>query len=253
MRRFVIGDIHGAYRAITELFQQVQFDLSEDKLIVLGDVVDGWSEVAECIDLLSRIKNKVVIRGNHDEWAWMYYTRQEFPTFTWIKHGGRATMNSLGGRNNIKKEHLQFLQDSVYYHEEDDCLFTHAGVPFTVAKYPKINLSEVATEDFCWTREMAYDAFYFKNIENWKWGTRWKEIFVGHTPVQRFSESEEVYNTPQNWGNIWLMDTEAAYKGRVSMIDLDSKEIFQSTPCRELYPEEEGRNYQSWNQIKGKK
>lgn len=42
-RRFCIGDIHGAYLAFKQLLDDVNFDYENDKLISLGDIVDGWS------------------------------------------------------------------------------------------------------------------------------------------------------------------------------------------------------------------
>ncbi len=67
MRTFVIGDIHGAYKALVQVLERAGFDYENDKLISLGDVTDGWSETAESIEELMKIKNLVYIKGNHDE------------------------------------------------------------------------------------------------------------------------------------------------------------------------------------------
>ncbi len=248
MRRFVVGDIHGAYRALTELFKKVKFDLQKDQLIILGDVVDGWSQSKECIDLLLRVRNRIVIRGNHDEWAWKYYTNQYMEATTWLMHGGSATIQSLGEKELLDQKYIDFFEEAVYYHEEPNSLFTHASVPLAASNFPKVSLTEIDSEEFCWTREMVFEASYFKDVEVWKWGTRWDEIYVGHTPVQRFSDKFSEYSTPQHWGNIWLMDTGAAFRGSVSMMNIDTKEIWQSTACERLYPDERGRNMLTWDE-----
>ena len=67
-RRFCIGDIHGAYKALMQVLKLSDFDYDSDELICLGDVADSWSQVPECFDELLKIKNLVYIMGNHDEW-----------------------------------------------------------------------------------------------------------------------------------------------------------------------------------------
>ena len=55
MRTLVCGDIHGAHRALLQCFEKSSFDYEKDKLICLGDVADGWSEVPECFDELLKV------------------------------------------------------------------------------------------------------------------------------------------------------------------------------------------------------
>jgi serine/threonine protein phosphatase 1 len=67
-RILVIGDIHGGLKAVHEVFQKATIT-AEDKLIFLGDYVDGWSESAAMIDLmmeLSKSNECIFIKGNHD-------------------------------------------------------------------------------------------------------------------------------------------------------------------------------------------
>lgn len=45
-----------------------------------------------------------------------------------------------------------------------------------------------------------------------------KEIYIGHTPVSRIDEEN-----PVNMANVWNVDTGAAFKGKLSGIDVDSK------------------------------
>ena len=64
-----------------------------------------------------------------------------------------------------------------------------------------------------------------------------KEIYIGHTPVTRVG-----FDVPANFANVWNIDTGAAFKGKLSMLDIDSKEIWQSQAVHSLYPKESGRN-----------
>ena len=63
------------------------------------------------------------------------------------------------------------------------------------------------------------------------------EIYIGHTPVTRIGHTK-----PVNVANVWNVDTGAAFKGPLTIMDIDTKEIWQSDPVWTLYPEEEGRN-----------
>ncbi|MDQ3290959.1 MAG: hypothetical protein M3Q05_06675, partial [Bacteroidota bacterium] len=55
---------------------------------------------------------------------------------------------------------------------------------------------------------------------------------------------------PLQMGNVILMDTGAAFTGCLSIMDIDSKEVRQSDPLMELYPDERGRNFISWKELK---
>jgi serine/threonine protein phosphatase 1 len=63
------------------------------------------------------------------------------------------------------------------------------------------------------------------------------EIYIGHTPVTRIGKT-----TPTRFANVWNIDTGAAFKGTLSMMDVDSKQYWQSDPVYTLYPNEKGRN-----------
>ena len=74
MKTFVIGDIHGAYKALLQCLERSRFDYHNDRLVVIGDVCDGYPDVVECFDELLKIANLIYIWGNHDKWAYDFYT-----------------------------------------------------------------------------------------------------------------------------------------------------------------------------------
>jgi serine/threonine protein phosphatase 1 len=67
--------------------------------------------------------------------------------------------------------------------------------------------------------------------------THYKEIYIGHTPTIHFNKDK-----PMNAVNVWNVDTGAAFKGKLSAIDINTKEVFQSDILPDLYPDELGRN-----------
>lgn len=251
MRTFVIGDIHGGYRGLIQVLEAVNFDYEEDKLIALGDVTDGWSEVAECIELLLKIKNLVYIKGNHDEWTsrFLRLTMKTGPAefnYNWYRQGGKATYNSYYDKPDLLDKHLEFLDNAqVYYVDEENRIFLHAGLD------PDVDLDKQHFMDVGQKTEGENAVFYWDRLfwrhvshalihaEPIVW-PKYKEIYIGHTPTNRKIEFE--HGLPVNAGNVWNMDTGAAYDGKVSIMDIDTKEITQSEPLYLLYPDEMGRN-----------
>ena len=69
MRTLVIGDIHGAFKALQQVLAKVTVT-KNDLLIFLGDYVDGWSESPQVLDFLISLQKThrcIFLRGNHDE------------------------------------------------------------------------------------------------------------------------------------------------------------------------------------------
>ncbi len=241
MRTLVIGDIHSGLRALKQLLEKAEVS-TEDRIIFLGDYVDGWSEAAETIEFLLDLEathNCVFIRGNHDVLCYDWL-RKEKDNPTWFQHGGKATVASYAGIQGAQlKRHLNFYENlKNYYLDEENRLFLHAG--FTNLKGIKF---EYFPALFYWDRtlwEMALsidkaltpeDTLYPQRLKNYK------EIYIGHTPVTRIGKTK-----PFNAANVWNIDTGAAFKGPLSLVDVDTKELWQSDPVHLLYPNEIGRN-----------
>jgi serine/threonine protein phosphatase 1 len=240
-RKLVFGDLHGGLRALIQLLERI--DLTpDDKLIFLGDYVDGWSDSANTVTYLIELAKQnscVFIRGNHDDLAHRWLEDGEMNQ-KWLEHGGQSSLDAYRNFSQEDKErHIEFFREMVnYYKDEEERLFVHAG--FTNLHGPDYEYHETG---FYWDRtlwEMALamdeeidpeDDFYPKRLKHFR------EIYIGHTPVTRIGETK-----PVNKANIWNVDTGAAFMGPVSAIDIESKKLWQSDPVHTLYPEEQGRN-----------
>jgi serine/threonine protein phosphatase 1 len=219
MRTFVMGDIHGACRALTQCLQRAAFDKQNDHLICLGDVCDGWPETREAIDELQSIQHLTYILGNHDFWtlAWM---REGSPNPDWLKQGGQATIDSYNGKS--EPDHVRFLSEAHLYHVQDNRLFVHAGID------PVQPLTAQGPDIFLWDRTLAREALVQYFGGNYTPMTSFDEVYVGHTPTP--------FGHPVLGGGIWLMDTGAGWSGVLSMMNVDTKEVFASDPVPGLYP-----------------
>ena len=67
--------------------------------------------------------------------------------------------------------------------------------------------------------------------------TLYNEIYIGHTPVSRIGKT-----IPVQMANVWNVDTGAAFRGPLTILDVDSKTYWQSENLDVLYPNEKGRN-----------
>ena len=219
-----MGDIHGAYRALRQCLDRSGFDHDSDQLIFLGDVADGWPETKECVDALLKIRNLIYIFGNHDFWT-LEWMQTGYAEEIWLSQGGEATVKSY--RNSVPKNHIDLLNHSLPYFLDNNKLFVHAGFD------PLAPLEGQGLNTFLWDRNLAR-AVLDLHLKNHKGRlTDYDEVFLGHTPVP--------FGKPVNVGGVWLMDTGAGWSGVLSMMDLDTKEIFSSDPVPKLYPGITGR------------
>jgi serine/threonine protein phosphatase 1 len=260
MKRFVFSDSHGGCKAMVQCLERCGFDNEKDLLFFIGDVVDGWSETKESIALLLSIRNLVHLLGNHDQWAIKAYTgeffRQEMDNREelrlWLLQGGAATVNSYGTETGMPDDHLQFLLKAKSYHvTPDNILLVHAGYD------PDLPIENTNPDYLIWSRDFinTYYKLHTKNNKKLKPGSAievppYKEIYIGHTPTISLDKKQLL---PLQMGNIILMDTGAAFTGCLSIMDMDSKEVWQSDKLMTLYPDEYGRNGISWNELEKSK
>ncbi|MFN3752696.1 metallophosphoesterase family protein [Flavobacterium sp.] len=243
-RILVIGDIHGGLRALHQIMERANVTVN-DTLIFLGDYVDGWSESPQVINYLidlSKKQNCIFLRGNHDELLldWLEGNTKNFDEKMWYKHGGEATVLAYEKISDAtKKLHIDFLiaLDN-YFLDDENRLFVHAG--FT-------NMNGIHFEYFpklfywdrtLWESALALDPSISK--DSWLYPRRltlYDEVYIGHTPVTRIGET-----IPVRKACVWNVDTGAAFKGPLTIMDVNTKEFWQSEPLNELYFNEKGRN-----------
>lgn len=241
MRTLVIGDIHSGLKALQQVLKRANVTTS-DRLIFLGDYVDGWSEAVETVNFLIELDETyscIFLRGNHDELC-LDWLSEDKVSHVWLQHGGQATIDSYQKEDDsVRDIHIMFYENLTnYYLDENKRLFLHAG--FTNMHGVEY---EYSTKMLYWDRtlwetalslnpDLTSDSLYYpKRLKHYS------EIYIGHTPVTRMGET-----TPQKAANVWNIDTGAAFEGPLSIIDVDTKEVWQSDPVHLFYPGEDGRN-----------
>ena len=262
-KTFVIGDIHGNYKGLKQALERSNFDYQNDTLISLGDIVDGHSETFEVVEELLKIKNKICIRGNHDDW-WLYWINRGIHPAQW-QQGAKATGESYI-KNLINKDdfflydystgharvrltsahlpitHKIFFQSQLsHYVDNQNRLFVHGGFNrhFSIED-PIYNNEDV----LMWDRDLWSQALSWESMSNgvleekpkFKMSDNFSEVFIGHTSTQFWKKDK-----PMKAANIWNLDTGGGWNGFVTIMDVDTKEFWQSDAGNVLYPEFRGR------------
>ncbi len=245
-KTYVIGDIHGALKALKQVIARAPLQKG-DTIIFLGDYVDGWSESGQVIDYLMQLRSQyhcVFIRGNHDMLLLDYLLEGIVPA-QWLLHGGKATVECYKKHYFDEKKHVEFIEQlKNYFIDDQGRLFIHAG--FTAMQGPEKEQQESTYywDRTLWETALAFNANSDIQRDSPYYPARFKlfnEIFVGHSSVLKFNTDE-----PMHLLNLWNLDTGAAYTGRLTIMDIDTKAIWQSDPVWELYPKEIGRNEKSF-------
>lgn len=235
MKTYVVGDIHGSYRALVQAIERSPFNPDEDRLITIGDYLDGgWHiEIISVIEYLNKVPNWIGLIGNHDSWMFdAIHNTAMTANSKWLIHGAKQTLTTLGIqyvifeglvylRSYPPKVVSDFLEKlNLYFIDDDDNVFLHGGW-----NRPNQRLEHSETirneqfKDLYWDRELWYSAAYRKEFPH-------NKVFIGHTSDM---------NNPEKRGNIWNLDSAATHGGPVTIMNVDTEEYWQSDPTSELY------------------
>lgn len=248
-RTLVIADIHGNAKALTQVLEMAKVT-DKDTIIQLGDVADGYPEVPECVDILLGLKNLISLRGNHDVWVYDWF-KYGISHYLWTKQGGQATIDAYVRTGQLQDPHHRgFWNDQKDWHiDEQNRLFIHAGWAYAHTP-PEWHISSITqrrlfelqaglliggqgsaagtiAKECHWDRDLLMGARAgakgrFKALE------QFEKIFIGHTATRDFK--------PHKFLNLWQLDTGAGWDGRLTIMDVDTEEYWQSEPASVLYP-----------------
>jgi len=253
-KTFCMGDIHGGYKSLIQCLERSNFDKENDTLIQLGDVADGFPETDKCVDELLSIKNLISIKGNHDAWAHKWF-ETGIALVPWVQQGGDETIESYKGKHDKMNDHYEkFWRKQVnFYVDDNNRAFVHGG--FSSSKGLGHDLDE---SNYYWDRDLWELALMQdrnrlpqERILNPTASNRfykYSEVYLGHTSttswkakgnVKESKDSNQILNgkitVPMNRCNVWNMDTGGGWGGKLTIMDIDSKEYFQSDFVNGIY------------------
>ncbi len=239
MKTYVIGDIHGEYEQLRTLLQKMNFS-EEDRLYILGDVVDRGKHPIKALQFLMQLPNCVCLIGNHEVMAikclrllsneitekFIDSLKEQDMLYLldWMENGADSTINEFQQLSKEEREDvIHFMGEFIAYEElcinGQKYILAHAGLGDNHG-HLTTPLEELTLEDFVWYRA-DYDIPYYDDTI----------VITGHTPTQYIA------NNP-NPGYIFKANNHIAMdcgacspKGRLAGICLETGEEYYSREC----------------------
>jgi len=169
-RLIAIGDIHGEIKKLNSLIRKLEIK-PDDVLVFLGDYIDRGKHSKQVVDRLielSKFCNCQFLMGNHEYCMLMTFEGVDWAKTYFYNDGGKDTIKSYGGLNNILKIHGDFYKNLKYHYLTENFLFVHAGIR------PDKTLEEQENLDLLLIRGDFID-----NKHNLK-----QKVIFGHTPFK---------------------------------------------------------------------
>lgn len=220
-RTIFCGDIHGCIEEFEELLNKLSYDLNNDRLILLGDLLDRGPDPVAVVQR-ARTMNLECVMGNHD-----------YKFIKWLRSQG-SRMDVYDRKdyyNQLSDEDIQYIANMPTYIELDDVIAVHAGLK------PGILLSNQKKDDMMYLRYTDANRKFIslKTINKVGkeaagaifWTEFWhgpKSVVYGHN-VHSYDEPFIEEKSPGV--TCYGLDTGCCFGGRLSALIWETKEIVQ--------------------------
>ena len=139
---FAVSDIHGHCDELKRALEAAGFESGnpEQLLVVIGDCFDRGRKNRETFEFLCSVENKVLIRGNHEDFLWDILDNGKYESFH-ARNGTDVTVHEFFGEENVDsmgnitmdretvKALRGFMGEMRDYFETRSYVFTHGWVP----------------------------------------------------------------------------------------------------------------------------
>lgn len=208
---YCVGDLHGNYKALFALLEQIKFDKSKDRLFCLGDLTDRGLNSRDVLELL---KNSWLhtIRGNHEDII--------------IKHGLKSYAECYPELN--KEGNKWFFDESLEHRQAIINKFKELPYAIQVGDiglvhaYPLEdwkdtlkaikNKNEKAIGNIIWSRTASKAVQKGEKIDAI---TNIGIVFVGH----------HVFANPERHANVIFLDTGYYSGGSITAVNMKTLEV----------------------------
>jgi serine/threonine protein phosphatase 1 len=160
MKRYVIGDVHGCYDELCELFEKIEKHHGgyDYKLIFVGDYVDRGPKSKEVVEFIMKMQKRghVALMGNHEDMllAGEYsYAAETFRSFNKLPFMG------------LPEDVTEWMKALPKYYEDDTIIVAHAGI------HPGLTMDDQPDTYLLWYRYPAGSGAWLN-----------KHFYHGHTP-----------------------------------------------------------------------
>jgi len=229
MRTLVISDIHGCYEQFLQLLQLIRYSPGDDRLIILGDLVDRGPnslEVVEHVMTLAQQEHVVVLRGNHDQrFVDVITNEQSIEDVKFFEHGGLQLLDSYCSATQAQpnkarlthakafisknyEQHINFLANLPLYYEDEHHIYVHAGLN---PNY--INWREQPERNFMYIKDPF---IYQKTVVS-------KPVVFGHTNTKDIHGSADIWYGGDKIG----IDGGCAYGYQLNVLEIKDNGVYQ--------------------------
>ena len=221
----MIGDIHGKLRLFERLLSEIEYKPSEDRLVLIGDLVDRGEDSRGVVDRAIALQKEApdtvtILRGNHEDMMLSSLTPEgglatNADSELWYYNGGIETLESYLGESDqvtIPAEHYDFLSSLPDWREDEHGIYVHASrVEDDEGAFLHPSESEGNIE-LMWARNRRFFSEYSGKL-----------VVFGHTIAGMiFGEFEKVWMRESLIG----IDTGAYLTGVLSAVELPSRQVF---------------------------
>lgn len=238
-RLFVTSDIHGHCTILKETLYKAGFDEeNEDHLFICcGDLFDRGNENRQVYDFVRKLKNKVLVCGNHDERLLNIILGGKMNIYDEYNGTDKSVReffgeNSIGGNYELKLPKYgkmagklsRFVGSMKNYYETEHYIFVHGWVP------TKINDNGKRTVLPDWR---TADGASWKSARFSEWTSlrgindmiTEKTVVCGHRPTQlaaMFDSSRSMDDSSIYYGkNLIALDAGTIRSARMNILVLD--------------------------------
>ncbi|MBV6511597.1 MAG: Bis(5'-nucleosyl)-tetraphosphatase, symmetrical [Ignavibacteriaceae bacterium] len=130
----IIGDVHGCYHTLIELYNTIVTKYPRIDIYCVGDLVDRGYYSAETVQFVIDQKIKCVL-GNHDCMYYYYFSDPSHPVSQlWDINGNSATLQSYMKHTDMLDSHIAYIGQLPLFYDSPDCLISHAGISLKAGK-----------------------------------------------------------------------------------------------------------------------
>lgn len=214
----VVGDIHGCYNTLKELYSQLKIKYPDIEVYSVGDLVDRGNFSSETIHFCITNNIKVCL-GNHD-FMFLQFFREPFSSMAraWHLNGNTATLNSYKNNPKSLEPHLVYIEKLKLFYNTKDAFICHAGISKVYKKYFKEYKLDGTHDNFI-EKVLAPDLEFDYSVI---W-VRENLINIGKLQIIGHTRRFEIMHDKNT--NVYYIDTGCAYGNKLTAVVVNENEV----------------------------
>jgi serine/threonine protein phosphatase 1 len=225
----VIGDIHGCYYTLVDLYNKIRQKYNTIPIYTVGDLIDRGSNSYQVMQFI--IDESIEFTpGNHD-YMFYHFFKQPDSIFakSWIFNGNEATLRSYQNHEDEIFDHIELIKRAPLYFDLEDCFISHAGI----SSYYEDMLPDDFRKDLSSLTQHIYKDYINEVGVLW---TRDKLIDLGKIQIVGHTKQKDIDYDEDS--DALYIDTGACVGNKLSAVVIHKSEIVdtieQSTNMNDL-------------------